>query len=83
MDHRRNRVGFRWSALGDGHDAIEKDKETMKTSQESLTSKLLGILRRRRRVHDRMLVLNLSIFNFDDGWNRTLSRGLKVRENVT
>ncbi len=29
---------------------------------------------RRRRMHDPMLVLNMSIFNFDDGWNRILSR---------
>jgi len=30
-----------------------------------------GILQRRqRRSHDAMLVLNMSIFNFDDGWNR-------------
>lgn len=28
----------------------------------------------RERMHDPMLVLNMSIFNFDDGWNRILSR---------
>lgn len=29
---------------------------------------------RRHRMHDPMLVLNMSIFNFDHGWNRIFSR---------
>jgi hypothetical protein len=37
---------------------------------------------RRRRMHDPLLVLNMSIFNFDNGWNRTFNP-LKVHENVT
>jgi hypothetical protein len=31
-------------------------------------------LRRRGRRHDPMLVLNMSIFNFTDGWSRTFSK---------
>ena len=33
-------------------------------------------------MHDRMLVLNMSIFNFADGWNRTFNP-LKTHENGT
>jgi len=36
---------------------------------------------RRRRWHDPMLVLNMSIFNFDGGWNRIFNP-LPQRENV-
>jgi len=35
---------------------------------------------RRRRVHDPMLVLNMSIFNFDNGWDRIFNP-LKAHEN--
>jgi hypothetical protein len=30
--------------------------------------------RRRARRHDPMLVFNMSIFNFTDGWSRTFSK---------
>jgi hypothetical protein len=40
-----------------------------------------GIFRRRRRVHDPMLVLNMSIFNFEGGWGRAFSP-VKTRETV-
>ena len=40
----------------------------MKTSQRTLTHKWRQLFRRRRRRHDPMLVLNMSIFNFADGW---------------
>lgn len=36
---------------------------------------------RRRRWHDSMLVLNMSIFNSENGWNRILNR-LPSHENV-
>ena len=32
------------------------------------------IFRRRARRHDPMLVFNMSIFNFTDGWSRTFSK---------
>ncbi len=41
-----------------------------------------GIFRRRRRMHDPMLVLNMSIFNFDNGWDRIFNP-LKAHENGT
>jgi hypothetical protein len=34
---------------------------------------------RRRRIHDRMLVFNMSIFHYTDGWNRTFNP-LKTHE---
>lgn len=40
-------------------------------------ARLLG----RRRRHDPMLVLNMSIFNFDTGWNRILNP-IKTHENA-
>jgi len=54
----------------------------MKTSPRSFASKQREIFRRRRRMHDPMLVLNMSIFNFADGWNRTFNQ-LKIHENGT
>jgi hypothetical protein len=38
-------------------------------------------LQPRRRRHDRMLVLNMSLFNFEPGWNR-IFKALPERENV-
>jgi hypothetical protein len=37
---------------------------------------------RRRRVHDPMLVFNMSIFNIGNGWDRTFNP-LKAHENGT
>jgi hypothetical protein len=37
--------------------------------------------RRRRRWHDPILVLNMSIFNSENGWNRILHR-LPSHENL-
>ena len=54
----------------------------MKTPQRSLVHKWREIFRRHRRMHDPMLVLNMSIFNFTDGWNRTFNQ-LKIHENGT
>jgi hypothetical protein len=39
------------------------------------------VFRRRRRMHDPMLVFNMSIFNFGGGWERILNP-LKIRENA-
>ena len=38
--------------------------------------------RRQRRSHDPMLVLNMSIFNFSDGWERIFNP-FKVHEHGT
>jgi hypothetical protein len=54
----------------------------MKTQQQSLTHRWRAVFRRRRRMHDPMLVLNMSIFNFADGWNRTFNP-LRGHENGT
>jgi hypothetical protein len=35
---------------------------------------LRKVFRRRTRRHDPMLVLNMTSFNFTDGWSRTLSK---------
>jgi len=53
----------------------------MKTKQTRTSSKrtLRSIFRRRRQIHDPMLVLNMSFFNFTDGWNRVFSRDLYGR----
>jgi hypothetical protein len=54
----------------------------MKTPQRSLSGKWREMFRRRRRMHDPMLVLNMSIFNFADGWNRPFHQ-LEIYKNGT
>jgi hypothetical protein len=44
----------------------------MKTKGQSFSQSVRRIWQRRIRRHDPMLVLNMSIFNFTDGWDRTL-----------
>jgi hypothetical protein len=48
----------------------------MKTTrrENNFSNAVRKILRRRARRHDPMLVLNMSIFNFTDGWSRTFSK---------
>jgi len=46
----------------------------MKTKEQRFTRGLRQVFRRRMRRHDPLLVLNMSIFNFTDGWNRTFSK---------
>jgi hypothetical protein len=40
---------------------------------------LRQIFRRRRRRHDPLLVLNMSTFNFTDGWSRIFSQDAYAR----
>jgi len=53
----------------------------MKTKQRenNLKNALRKVFRRRARRHDPMVVFNMSIFNFTDGWNRTFSKYEYVR----
>lgn len=53
-----------------------------KTPELSFADKWRAKFRRRRPRHDPMLVLNMSAFNFEDGWSRTFNP-LKVHENGT
>jgi len=54
----------------------------MKTKEQSFSQRLRRIFRRRARQHDPMLVLNISTFNFTDGWNRTFSKYEHARSNI-
>jgi hypothetical protein len=56
----------------------------MKTKQIQNKTKLgsWGIFRRSSRRHDPMLVLNMALFNFTDGWNRAFSRDQYARFSV-
>jgi hypothetical protein len=55
----------------------------LKRSQTNSRSKAPKILQRRsRRRHDPMLVLNMALFNFTDGWNRAFSREQYARFSV-
>ncbi len=54
----------------------------MKTPQRGLAGKWREMFGRHRRMHDPMLVLNMSIFNFANGWNRTFN-SLRSHENGT
>jgi hypothetical protein len=51
-------------------------KITMKAKQRenNFRSRVRDIFRRRARRHDPLLVFNMAIFNFTDGWNRTFSK---------
>jgi hypothetical protein len=46
----------------------------MKIKEQNFSQRLRQIFRRRVRRHDRMLVFNMSIFNYTDGWSRTFSK---------
>ena len=63
--------------------AMNKSKEeTMKyhnVKQKALTHKRRHYFQNRRRQHDPMLVLNMSIFNFEGGWSRIFNP-IKARE---
>jgi hypothetical protein len=49
--------------------------------ETSKRGKWRKFLQPRRHRHDPMLVLNLSLFNFEGGWNRTFNP-TRERENV-
>jgi len=49
---------------------------------ELRTARLPQLRKKRRRGHDPMLVLNMSIFNDADGWNRIFNP-VKIHEDVT
>jgi len=53
----------------------------MKTKQHenNFRSRLRKLFRTRASRHDPMLVFNMSIFNFTDGWSRTFSKYEYVR----
>jgi hypothetical protein len=57
-------------------------KPGVKTPPRTFAEKWREKFRRRPRKHDPMLVLNMSIFNLDDGWNRTFNP-VKIHENGT
>jgi hypothetical protein len=45
-----------------------------KHRENNFRSRLRKVFQRSGARHDPMLVLNMSIFNFTDGWNRTFSK---------
>jgi hypothetical protein len=54
----------------------------MKTKEErgnNWKGTVRRIFRRRASRHDPMLVLNLTTFNFTDGWSRTFSKSQYAR----
>jgi len=54
-----------------------------KRSQTNSRPKAPKILQRRSpQRHDPMLVLNMTLFNFTDGWNRAFSREQYARFSV-
>ena len=54
----------------------------MKTKQNNSRRPLRRFFRLRTRRHDRMLVLNMVMFNFTDGWNRVFSNEHYARFSV-
>jgi hypothetical protein len=53
-----------------------------KPPRENLARSWRGKIQRRRKNHDPLLVLNMSIFNFAGGWDRLLNRP-EVYRNAT
>jgi hypothetical protein len=51
-----------------------------KVKRNNLTAKRPNYFQKRQRLHDPLLALNMSIFNFEGGWNRIFN-GMKIREN--
>jgi hypothetical protein len=64
----------------DGGQFLGERETKMKIGQRSRTRTWRGMFQRHRRMHDPMLVLNMSIFNFADGWDRTFNQR-KIHEN--
>jgi hypothetical protein len=58
------------------YDLARKQNIKMKTklNQSTPPRSLWQMFRRRARRHDPMLLLNMSLFNFTDGWSRVFSR---------
>jgi hypothetical protein len=50
-----------------------------KQRESNFGSKVRDLFRRRAPRHDSLLVFNMSIFNFSDGWNRTFSKNQYAR----
>jgi hypothetical protein len=67
--------------MDDGRSLGGRETE-MKIQRQNFTDRWREMFPRRRRKHDPMLVLNMSIFNFARGWNRTFNQ-LKIHENGT
>ena len=61
---------------------LGQQKTRMRIPQRSFAEKWREKFRRNRRLHDPMLVFNMSIFNFASGWERTFNP-LKAHENGT
>lgn len=57
-------------------------KQQEARTNRRLTHKWRERFQRRRRMRDPLLVFNMSIFNFDDGWNRIFTQ-FKIHENGT
>jgi hypothetical protein len=58
----------------------DNGRETkIRIEQRNLGAKRREVISRRRRVHDPMLALNMSIFNYSPGWERVFNP-LKTHE---
>ena len=68
-----------WEAKMNGGPFPEQQETRMK---RRLARKWQEMFQRRRRMRDPLLVFNMSIFNFDDGWNRIFTQ-FKIHENGT
>jgi hypothetical protein len=51
----------------------------MKTKHNTLITLWRKIFRRSRSAHDPLLSLNMSLFNYTDGWSRTFARDKYAR----
>jgi hypothetical protein len=61
---------------------IVSSYKIMKTKEQNFSERLRRIFRRPLRRHDPMLVLNMSFFNYTDGWSRVFSKNVYGRFNA-
>lgn len=66
------------------NETVSKILASMKTKQDdnNFWRRLRKGLRRRAKKHDPMLLLNMSNFNFTDGWRRTFFKDEYARSNA-
>jgi len=69
MSSRNNKEGGRFQLLGRRRSRIKVQTELARNWRD------------RSGMHDPMLVLNMSVFNFTNGWSRTFNP-LKAHENA-
>jgi hypothetical protein len=79
MNKNMNRMNLKPKVDGSRFQLLGQSAARVKKRSRPLMRKWPTVLRRSQR-HDSMLVLNMAMFNFSDGWNRMFNP-MKVHQN--